>query len=94
MSLKLIYNTMHETAINRSSTCCATERTVALLAFEDVSTSPVADLMDIAQRQKTASELNAAILASQGQVRTTNFQTANSSVLRNAVFAEEQALQT
>ena len=46
---------------------CA-ERTVALLAFEDVGASPVADLMDIAQRQKTASELNAAILASQGQV--------------------------
>ena len=44
------------------------ERTVALLAFEDVRSSPVADLMDIAQRQKTASELNAAILASQAQV--------------------------
>ena len=48
---------------------CGTERTVALLAFEDVRASPVADLMDIAQRQKTASELNAAILASQSQVR-------------------------
>ena len=47
---------------------CGTERTVALLAFEDVRASPVADLMDIAQRQKTASELNAAILASQSQV--------------------------
>ena len=46
----------------------AAERTVALLAFEDVAASPVSDLMDIAQRQKTASELNAAILASQGQV--------------------------
>ena len=45
------------------------ERTVALLAFEDVAASPVADLMDIGQRQKTASELNAAILASQSQVR-------------------------
>jgi hypothetical protein len=42
---------------------------VALLAFEDVRASPVADLMDIAQRQKTASELNAAILASQLQVQ-------------------------
>lgn len=41
------------------------ERTVALLAFEDVSSSPVGYLMDIAQRQKTASELNAAILSSQ-----------------------------
>lgn len=43
------------------------ERTVALLAFEDTKTSPVADLMDVSQRQKTASELNAAILSSQSQ---------------------------
>lgn len=43
------------------------ERTVALLVFEDVKASPLADLMDVAQRQKTASELNAAILASQSQ---------------------------
>lgn len=42
---------------------------MALLAFEDARSCPVADLMDIAQRQKTASELNAAILASQCQVR-------------------------
>ena len=44
------------------------ERTMALLAFEDTRSSPVADLMDISQRQKTASELNAAILSSQCQV--------------------------
>ena len=43
------------------------ERTVALLAFEDIKGSPVADLMDVTQRQKTASELNAAILSSQCQ---------------------------
>ncbi|KAI8472538.1 MAG: CTLH/CRA C-terminal to lish motif domain-containing protein [Monoraphidium minutum] len=41
------------------------ERTVALLAFDDPRASPVGDLMDAAQRQKTASELNAAILSSQ-----------------------------
>lgn len=41
------------------------ERTVALLAFEDSANSPVSDLLDISQRQKTASELNAAILTSQ-----------------------------
>lgn len=41
------------------------ERTVALLAFQDAKQSPVGDLMAIAQRQKTASELNAAILHSQ-----------------------------
>lgn len=45
------------------------ERTVTLLAFEDASQSPLADLMDVTQRQKTASELNAAILSSQCQVR-------------------------
>eukprot|EP00879_Flechtneria_rotunda_P005177 GHRR01005459.1.p1 GENE.GHRR01005459.1~~GHRR01005459.1.p1 ORF type:complete len:230 (+),score=84.88 GHRR01005459.1:272-961(+) len=45
------------------------ERTVSLLAFEDAKGSPVGDLMEVAQRQKTASELNAAILSSQGQER-------------------------
>ena len=44
------------------------ERTVTLLAFEDASQSPLADLMSVTQRQKTASELNAAILSSQRQV--------------------------
>eukprot|EP00873_Tetraselmis_striata_P000722 jgi/Tetstr1/420986/TSEL_012046.t1 len=43
------------------------ERTVALLAFDDAGASPLGDLMDVAQRQKTASELNAAILSSQCQ---------------------------
>ncbi|KAE8716948.1 LisH and RanBPM domains containing protein isoform 2 [Hibiscus syriacus] len=41
------------------------ERTVSLLAFEDVSNCPVGELLDISQRLKTASELNAAILTSQ-----------------------------
>ncbi|XP_023520209.1 protein GID8 homolog isoform X2 [Cucurbita pepo subsp. pepo] len=41
------------------------ERTVALLAFEDVSNCPVRDLLDISQRLKTANEVNAAILTSQ-----------------------------
>ena len=45
--------------------CHPEERTVALLAFNEPKASPVGDLMDIAQRQKTASELNAAILQSQ-----------------------------
>lgn len=43
------------------------ERTVALLAFEDASSSPLAELMELSQRQRTASELNAAILSSQCQ---------------------------
>ncbi|KAK9706678.1 hypothetical protein RND81_07G144000 [Saponaria officinalis] len=41
------------------------EKTVSLLAFEDASKSPVGDLLDISQRLKTASEVNAAILTSQ-----------------------------
>jgi hypothetical protein len=41
------------------------ERTMALLAFEDQSKSPVNFLLAHSQRQKTAGELNAAILASQ-----------------------------
>lgn len=53
--------------VRQTLTACA-ERTMALLAFEDTRSSPVADLMDISQRQKTASELNAAILSSQCQV--------------------------
>ncbi|XVE87980.1 hypothetical protein DITRI_Ditri19aG0031500 [Diplodiscus trichospermus] len=41
------------------------ERTVSLLAFEDISNCPVGELLDISQRLKTASEVNAAILTSQ-----------------------------
>ncbi|KAL2524181.1 LisH and RanBPM domains containing protein [Abeliophyllum distichum] len=41
------------------------ERTVALLAFEDVTRCPVGELLDVSQRMKTASEVNAAILTSQ-----------------------------
>jgi glucose-induced degradation protein 8 len=40
---------------------------MALLAFEDSKLSPVGDLLDHTQRQKTASELNAAILSAQCQ---------------------------
>lgn len=41
------------------------EKTVALLAFEDVKNSPYGELLDMSQRVKTASEVNAAILTSQ-----------------------------
>ncbi len=54
---------------SRLSLCLRAERTIALLAFEDTKAAPMADLLEIAQRQKTASELNAAILASQNLVR-------------------------
>lgn len=42
---------------------------MALLVFDDAGSSPVGDLLEASQRQKTASELNAAILSSQSQVR-------------------------
>jgi hypothetical protein len=43
------------------------EKTMALLAFEDSTKSPVGYLLDHSQRQKTASELNAVILTAQCQ---------------------------
>jgi len=43
------------------------EKTLSLLAFEDHTNSPVGYLMLSGQRQKIASELNAAILSSQCQ---------------------------
>lgn len=43
------------------------ERTMALFAFDDPVESPVADLLGPLQRQKTASEVNVAVLASQNQ---------------------------
>lgn len=47
------------------------ERTVALLAFDEdcAASSPFGDLLSPAQRNKTAGELNAALLASQCQER-------------------------
>lgn len=43
------------------------ERTMTLLIFENPEASPLADLLEPAQRQRTASELNAAILSAQSQ---------------------------
>ncbi|KAE9599292.1 hypothetical protein Lal_00044072 [Lupinus albus] len=41
------------------------ERTISLLAFDNVSKCPAGELLDTSQRLKTASEVNAAILTSQ-----------------------------
>ncbi|KAL1116666.1 hypothetical protein AAG570_005138 [Ranatra chinensis] len=43
------------------------ERTLALLAFDDPSVSPFADLLNMRHRQKVASELNTAILKCEHQ---------------------------
>ncbi|KAI8915886.1 CTLH/CRA C-terminal to lish motif domain-containing protein [Gorgonomyces haynaldii] len=53
------------------------ERTMALLAFDDSRKSPVGDLLDHAQRQKIASELNAAILQAQSQDKDPKLPTAS-----------------
>ncbi|KAJ1676261.1 hypothetical protein EV182_008550, partial [Spiromyces aspiralis] len=42
------------------------EKTMALLAFDLDQSNPMVDLLDYSHRQKTAAELNAAILSSQG----------------------------
>ncbi|EAL67781.2 UPF0559 protein [Dictyostelium discoideum AX4] len=43
------------------------EKTISLLVFEDTAKSPLSSLLDHSQRQKTAGELNSAILLSQSQ---------------------------
>ncbi|XP_068639776.1 protein GID8 homolog isoform X1 [Aristolochia californica] len=62
------------------------ERTVALLAFEDVSNCPVGDLLDISQRLKTASEVNAAILTSQSHEKDPKLP----SLLKMLIWAQNQ----
>eukprot|EP00897_Mesotaenium_endlicherianum_P009043 jgi/Mesen1/8167/ME000438S07263 len=62
------------------------ERTVALLAFEDCASCPLADLLDAAQRHKTASELNAAILTSQSHEKEPKLPT----LLKMLVWAQNQ----
>lgn len=65
------------------------EATLALLAFDapaDADTCPVAALLAPSQRQKTASELNAAILASQNQETMPRLP----GLLRSVLWAEGQ----
>lgn len=62
------------------------ERTVSLLAFEDVNNCPVAELLDISQRLKTASEVNAAILTSQSHEKDPKLP----SLLKMLIWAQNQ----
>eukprot|EP00262_Sarcandra_glabra_P011711 TRINITY_DN2873_c0_g1_i1.p1 TRINITY_DN2873_c0_g1~~TRINITY_DN2873_c0_g1_i1.p1 ORF type:complete len:239 (-),score=52.43 TRINITY_DN2873_c0_g1_i1:116-832(-) len=62
------------------------ERTVSLLAFEDVSKCPVGELLDISQRLKTASEVNAAILTSQSHEKDPKLP----SLLKMLIWAQNQ----
>ena len=63
--MPLFYVSIHPQLFFLLKRDLALERTIALLAFNDAKASPVGDLLDVAQRQKTASELNGAILESQ-----------------------------
>ncbi|KAL3519682.1 hypothetical protein ACH5RR_017831 [Cinchona calisaya] len=62
------------------------ERTVSLLAFEDVNNCPLAELLDISQRLKTASEVNAAILTSQSHEKDPKLP----SLLKMLIWAQNQ----
>nr|XP_004234130.1 protein GID8 homolog [Solanum lycopersicum] len=62
------------------------EKTVALLAFEDVSNCPVGELLDVSQRLKTASEVNAAILTSQSHEKDPKLP----SLLKMLIWAQNQ----
>lgn len=62
------------------------ERTVALLAFEDASNCPVGYLLDMSQRLKTASEVNAAILTSQSHEKDPKLP----SLLKMLIWAQNQ----
>ncbi|KAL8460395.1 hypothetical protein ACS0TY_032072 [Phlomoides rotata] len=62
------------------------ERTVALLAFEDASNCPVGELLDISQRLRTASEVNAAILTSQSHEKDPKLP----SLLKMLIWAQNQ----
>ncbi|GLJ35132.1 hypothetical protein SUGI_0707150 [Cryptomeria japonica] len=62
------------------------ERTVALLAFEDASNCPLSELLDISQRLKTASEVNAAILTSQSREKDPKLP----SLLKMLIWAQNQ----
>lgn len=62
------------------------EKALALLAFDNQKTSPVGYLLDSSHRQKTASELNAAILASQSQEKDPKLP----SLLKMLTWAQQQ----
>eukprot|EP01103_Thecamoeba_quadrilineata_P018151 TRINITY_DN6769_c0_g1_i1.p1 TRINITY_DN6769_c0_g1~~TRINITY_DN6769_c0_g1_i1.p1 ORF type:complete len:258 (-),score=77.73 TRINITY_DN6769_c0_g1_i1:49-822(-) len=63
------------------------EKTMSLLAFEDHTKSPVSSLLDHSQRQKTASEVNAAILILQSQEKEPKLTT----LLKLLQWAQQQA---
>ncbi|KAJ6837607.1 glucose-induced degradation protein 8-like protein isoform X1 [Iris pallida] len=62
------------------------ERTVALLAFEDLKNCPFGELLDVSHRLKTASEVNAAILTSQSHEKDPKLP----SLLKMLIWAQNQ----
>lgn len=63
---------------------CELEQAMSLLAFPDVQKSPVAELLDHSQRQRTAGELNSAILQAQSQEKQAKLK----SMLKMLVWAQ------
>ncbi|XP_017603218.1 protein GID8 homolog isoform X2 [Gossypium arboreum] len=62
------------------------ERTISLLVFEDTSNCPVGELLDISQRLKTATEVNAAVLTSQSHEKDPKLP----SLLKMLIWAQNQ----
>ena len=62
------------------------EQSLALLAFEDPSTSPYSDLLKSSQRLKLVSELNSALLASQDRETTSRL----SLLMKLVLWTQEQ----
>jgi len=62
------------------------ERTLALLAFEEPESSPFGDLLHPSQRQKVASELNAAILEAENRESTPKL----ASVMKLLLWSQEE----
>lgn len=68
------------------------EQSLALLAFEDMSSCPFAELLQHSQRLKVVSELNAALLASQDQEATSKLSTLMKLVLWSQDQLEKKGL--
>lgn len=68
--LKFACERLAERAEDDASVLEELERTMALMAFEDPSTSPFSDLLTNSHRQKVASELNSALLRNESSERT------------------------
>lgn len=70
-AIEYAHSTMSEQAEQNPELRLDLEKTLALLAFEKPETSPFGDLLRPAQRQRVASELNAAVLEMEDKANAT-----------------------